>query len=81
MISKGNITNCDFKIQNHSFQYDFKVLPLKGYDIVLGVKWLKFHGPNFTEWEKKCISVTIGGKWVTIMDRAAQPEVISAKAY
>jgi hypothetical protein len=66
--SAGCVPNCKFKIQNTEFTYDCKVPPLKGYDMVLGANWLKFHGPNFTDWENRTISITVNGKWFTIYD-------------
>ena len=32
------------QIQKHDFKVDFHVLPIRGADIVLGVKWLKSLG-------------------------------------
>jgi hypothetical protein len=80
--SSGCIPNCTFKIQNTEFVYDCKILPLKGYDMVLGANWLKHHGPNFTNWEKRSIAITVNGEWFTIFDQTAtqQQPVIFAKA-
>jgi hypothetical protein len=79
--SPGCIPNCTFKIQNTEFVYDCKILPLKGYDMVLGANWLKHHGPNFTDWEKRSIAVTVNGEWLTLFDRIAtqQQSIISSK--
>jgi hypothetical protein len=34
--SAGHIPRCKFQMQNTTFSYDCKVLPLKGYDMVIG---------------------------------------------
>jgi hypothetical protein len=80
--SAGYIPNCTFKIQNTEFTYDCKILPLKGYDMVLGANWLKHHGPNYTDWENRSIAIIVQGNWFTIFDRASNHtnSVISAKA-
>lgn len=38
-ISKGDKVNV--KIQGQHFLVDFLILPLSGYDVVLGIQWLK----------------------------------------
>jgi hypothetical protein len=34
-----------YLIQNEAFQNEFKLLPLKSYDIILGCDWIKQHSP------------------------------------
>jgi hypothetical protein len=50
--------------------------------MVLGANSLKHHGPNFTDWEKRSIAITVNGEWLTLFDRTAtqQQSVISAKS-
>ena len=48
LISQGCIPGCQFKIQNTKFHQDCKLLPLKGYDMVLGANWLKPTVPTTT---------------------------------
>ena len=38
--------------------------------MVLGANWLTKHSPNFTDWEKRSLSITVDGKWCTLTDRA-----------
>jgi hypothetical protein len=82
LISDGIVPLCKFKIQDTNFQQDCKILPLKGYDMVLGANWLKQHGPNYTDWEHRSISITIEGQWCTFLDRAVPTSdtLISAQA-
>lgn len=46
-----------YNIQNHQFANDFKLLPLKGYDIILGCDWLLEHSS---------ISLDFGERLMTI---------------
>jgi hypothetical protein len=43
LLSDATLHKCPIIIQKHKFVTDFKVLPLKGYDMVLGVSWLKLY--------------------------------------
>lgn len=43
-----------------------QVLPLGAYDAILGVDWLKNHGPIKGDWVRKTIKVTNMGKCVTL---------------
>jgi hypothetical protein len=43
-----------------------RVLPLGAYDAILGVDWLKKHGPIKGEWVLKTLRVTNMGKRVTL---------------
>jgi hypothetical protein len=59
--------------QNHPFEYDRKLLALKGYDMVLGANGLAKHNPNYINLEKMSISLTVKGKWCTFTTRAVSP--------
>ena len=58
------------------------MLPLKGYDIILGANWLKKYSPNLFDWDKRCITIFHKGDWLTLYDhqRRGKDCVISAKA-
>lgn len=43
-----------------------RVLPLGAYDAILGVDWLKKHGPITGDWILKTLRVTNMGKRVTL---------------
>jgi len=40
-------------MQGHTFSYDVRILPLKCYDLILGVDWLEDHSPTWIHWKKK----------------------------
>lgn len=52
------IPSCPFTIQKIKVQSDFNVLPLKGYDIVLGVSWLKQYNPTTFDWVARTLALT-----------------------
>ena len=58
LLTDSVIPNCQFSIQKVKFRSDFKVLELKGYDIVLGVSWLKQYSPTTIDWVTRTITVT-----------------------
>lgn len=37
--------SCSYSIQGNDFTDDFRILQLKGYDIILGIDWLKKYIP------------------------------------
>jgi hypothetical protein len=39
------IPNCNWWMQGHSFNSNFILLPLGGYDIILGMDWVEMHSP------------------------------------
>jgi hypothetical protein len=53
LISDGHIPYYKFTINNREFHYTCKILPLKGYDMVLGANWLTTHSPNHFYWQKR----------------------------
>uniref|UniRef100_A0ACD5UNN5 Uncharacterized protein n=1 Tax=Avena sativa TaxID=4498 RepID=A0ACD5UNN5_AVESA len=82
LISEGHIPDCKFRINKTNFTQDCKLLPLKGYDMVLGANWLTVHSPNYYDWAKTSISITVNGEWCALMDRVVpmRKNIISAKA-
>jgi predicted aspartyl protease len=82
LISAGHIPDCQFKIHKTAFTHTCKLLPLKGYDMVLGANWLKAHSPNYYDWENRTISITVQGKWCTLQDTTVPTtqHIISALA-
>ena len=51
LVSAGHVPDRNFTIQNTKFSHNCKLLPLKGYDMVLGANWLQAHSPNYYELE------------------------------
>ncbi|XP_068666496.1 uncharacterized protein [Aristolochia californica] len=56
-ISSAGISHSTaFHIEEHSFVLDFLVIPLAGFDLVLGIKWLQTLGPVL--WDFKALTMT-----------------------
>lgn len=52
--------------QGHTFLTTMKIIPLSGYDIVLGMDWLKLHSPMNVHWEEFWIQLPVQGRLVTL---------------
>lgn len=73
MISNTACLNCPYKIQGNEFTSDFRLLDVKGYDIILGVDWIYTHSPVGLDLRKREFSVTKdGGQIVTFKDDTIQ---------
>ena len=44
LVSSGKCTQINFKLQRIPFTIDFFILPMEGYDMVLGTQWLRTLG-------------------------------------
>jgi hypothetical protein len=51
------IPDCEWSCQGQ-FKTMIKVLPIHCYDMILGIEWLKSHGPMNIDWEAKWMEVT-----------------------
>uniref|UniRef100_A0ACD6ASD8 Uncharacterized protein n=1 Tax=Avena sativa TaxID=4498 RepID=A0ACD6ASD8_AVESA len=60
------VPNLTWWIQGETFHTPMRVLPLGAYDAILGVDWLKKHGPMKGDWVQKTIKITNMGKRVTL---------------
>lgn len=61
--------SCPYEIQGHKFSDNFRVLKIKGYDMILGVDWLKKYNPiqmDSIKMEMKVSAQT--GQLVTFVD-------------
>jgi hypothetical protein len=52
-VSKYCVPNCKWLCGALTFSTDFKILPLGGYDIILGMDWLECHSPVEVHWVEK----------------------------
>ncbi|WVZ94744.1 hypothetical protein U9M48_040606 [Paspalum notatum var. saurae] len=53
-------------IQGHTFKTSFKILPLKCYDIILGMDWLEVNSPMEVHWVDKWLSFQQGGNIIKL---------------
>lgn len=56
----GKVSNLKWKFLNYEFKADFMVIPMGGYDVILGVQWLSTLGP--ITWDFKELEMSF--KWL-----------------
>ena len=66
LLSTEFIPQLKWCIQGHSFAYDVRVLPLKGYDLILGADWLEDHSPMWLHWKKKIMRIPHQGRRIQL---------------
>lgn len=44
LLCESEVPNLSWWVQGHTFEYNMKVLPLGGYDAILGMDWLEQWG-------------------------------------
>lgn len=71
MLCDTYIPQLQWFIQGHSFSYDARVLPLSGFDMIIGADWLEDHSPMWIHQKKKILSLPHKGKRIRL--RGLQP--------
>jgi len=63
------LKNCKYSIHGEKFQNNFQLLPLKGYDVILGCDWILSHSPLNLDLQKRQVSINKDNKYtVTFPD-------------
>ena len=62
MVSNQMISQLQWYIQGHIFTFDARILPVKHYDIIMGVDWLEKHSPTWIHWSKKMMRLPHMGR-------------------
>jgi hypothetical protein len=69
-IANGEVLHCTHQqlwgIQGHSFSTTSKILPLQGYDIILGIDWLGSHSPMEIHWVDRWVKFTQGSHQIKL---------------
>lgn len=60
------IPQCQWTCGQTTFCSSFKVLPLQGYDGIVGMDWLSTHSPQLVDWQQKWLAFPYQGKWVCL---------------
>jgi Reverse transcriptase (RNA-dependent DNA polymerase)/Retroviral aspartyl protease/Retrotransposon gag protein len=55
-VTDSKCTGLRFSLQEHEFCDDFRVLDIKGYDIILGIDWLTQYRPMEIDWLEKWVA-------------------------
>ncbi|XP_068645154.1 uncharacterized protein [Aristolochia californica] len=66
IASVGISTATLFNIEGHSFIVDFLLIPLTGFDLVLGVKWLQLLGPILWDFQALTMTFTEDQRQITL---------------
>lgn len=61
LFTRGMCKGVSWEVQNHKFEIDFMVLPLKGCDIVLGIQWLLSLGDIVWKFSSLIMQFIVGG--------------------
>ena len=65
---------CSYSIQGHTFQSDFRLLGVQGFDIILGADWIYTHSPVGLDLKRRELSITKEGTHLlTFSDQLAYP--------
>ena len=78
LTSDGVVAQTKYKVQGHTFQSSFRVLPLKTFDIVLGTDWIYEYSPIGLDLKRRELVVTKNGTPIKLLDHTKHPHVISA---
>lgn len=66
LLCTHQIENCAWLVQGVQFQTSFNILPLKCYDVILGMNWLEQHSPMEIQWAQKWLSFQYQGRPVKL---------------
>jgi hypothetical protein len=66
LVSQGKCRSVQVWLQRTSFTFEIFLLPLRGYDLVLGAQWLRTLGPILWDFSKLVMSFQWKGKQVSL---------------
>jgi hypothetical protein len=76
LLTGAHVPSISYMIQGHTFSNEFKILPLKGYDIVLGGDWLLTHSPVKFDYVARHIKIRLNGvQKVSLQDNSTHQGV------
>jgi hypothetical protein len=61
------LAHCSWDSNGHTFQSNFRFLPLGAYDGIVGLDWLIPHSPMLVDWEQKWMNVPHNGGRATLL--------------
>jgi hypothetical protein len=66
LLCDRELVGCQWWCQGATFSSHFKVLPLGGYDVIIGMDWLQAHNPMGLDWVGKRMAFWDNGKLVLL---------------
>ena len=74
MLSETVCSDCAYSIQGNTFNSDFRLLELRGYDVILGADCIFAHSPVGLNLKTREITITKNGEHhVTLQDESLPP--------
>jgi hypothetical protein len=68
------LPGCQWSSQGHQFATDLKILPLRAFDVILGMDWLEQHNPKI-DWIHKTLSIETSTSHIQLQGRRnSQPQ-------
>ena len=56
LLCTQEVVQCPWEVQQNQFTTNFKILPLGGFDIILGMDWLEKYNPEI-DWVTKQLTI------------------------
>jgi Retroviral aspartyl protease len=66
MVTDSKCTSLQFSIQGYEFKHEMRLLPVRGYDLILGLDWLSQFGPMTVDWKHKWVEFPINNQTVRL---------------
>lgn len=80
LVSNVKTGQIAYKVQGLEFNTAFRLIPLKGFDIVLGADWIYEHSPISLDLKQRTLTVTYRGQPVKFQDHTVPRGKLLAKS-
>lgn len=79
-VANGGVISCTHELSNqlwvvqgHSFSTTLKIIPLSGYDVILGMDWLESNSPMEIHWVQRWVQFHYQGQLIRLQGLTSQP--------
>jgi Reverse transcriptase (RNA-dependent DNA polymerase)/RNase H-like domain found in reverse transcriptase/Retroviral aspartyl protease/Retrotransposon gag protein len=66
MITDSKCTSLHFSIQGYDFEHELRLLPVRGYSMILGLDWLSQFEPMTVDWKHKWVKFSLHSQMVRL---------------
>jgi Retroviral aspartyl protease len=80
MVTNSKCSALQFSLQGQSFIGDLRLLPIQGYDLILGLDWLSQFIPMVVDWSKKWVQFERNGEIVKLQVQKEVAEISLCEA-
>ncbi|KAF5933551.1 hypothetical protein HYC85_029722 [Camellia sinensis] len=63
LILKQGVRGCDIEVADHRLPFPFVVMPMKGFDVILGMDWLSSYRAVIDCYRQRVTLCTLSGEW------------------